>query len=55
VDPASAKSTVSTVWERRSSGEQVALECLRMMRRQGEAVITLLDQRGFLDVSATGG
>ena len=37
---------------RKHGGDAAADECLRMMRRQGEAVIKLLDGRGFFDVPA---
>jgi hypothetical protein len=40
---------------RKHGGDAAADECLHMMRRQGEAVIKLLDQRGFFDVPATDG
>ena len=37
---------------RKHGGDAAADECLRMMRRQGEAVIKLLDERGFFDAPA---
>lgn len=36
---------------RKHGGDAAAEECLRMMRRQGEALIKLLDERGFFDSS----